>query len=91
MMLKILAFLDLWRGWRPAVKKYFSFSDAEFLKAPSPSLLADLDGLPDELWEMDDDGAHLPVSWLGLGQSFSAVDVTGCDGSERSRIPVECS
>ncbi|MCZ4432837.1 hypothetical protein O3S81_24265 [Agrobacterium sp. SOY23] len=88
MMLKIPAFPDLWRGWRHAVKKYLSFSGTGFHAATSPLPSANSDNLPDDPWETD--GARPPVSWLGLGQSFSAVDVAGCDGSERSRLPTEC-
>ncbi|WCK04907.1 hypothetical protein [Agrobacterium tumefaciens] len=55
-----------------------------------PLPLASFDSVADYPSEMGEDEARQPVSWLGLGQSFSAVEVADCDGSNRSRLPVEC-
>ncbi|MCZ7449350.1 hypothetical protein O8B93_17315 [Agrobacterium rhizogenes] len=95
MMLRMPAFLDLltlWRGWRRAARKYLSFAPfgSDFRSVAPPLPLADCGGSADCPWEADEDEARPPVSWLGLGQSFSAVEVADCDGSKRSRLPVEC-
>ena len=95
MMLRMPAFLDLlilWRGWRRGVKKYLSFArfGSDFRSATPPLPLAGSGNSADCPWETDEDEARQPVSWLGLGQSFSAVEVADRDGSNRSRLPVEC-
>lgn len=90
MMLRLLGFLDLCGQWRHAVKKYLSFSGAGFDAAQSPLSSANSDNLQEDARETDAGGAGLPVCWLGLGQSFSAVDVADCAISERSRVPAEC-
>jgi hypothetical protein len=88
MILRILAFLDLCRQWRHAVKQHLSFSGATFHRSPSPLPSANSDSPADDPSETDDGEARLPVSWLGLGQSFSALDAEDCD---RARLPAECS
>ncbi|MBB4404046.1 MULTISPECIES: hypothetical protein [Rhizobium/Agrobacterium group] len=85
MMLRILAFLNLCRQWRHELKQHLSFSGAGFHKRPSPLSSANFDSPAGDPSETDD-GARRPVSWLGLGQSFSAVDVADCD---RARLPAE--
>jgi hypothetical protein len=95
MMLRIPAFLDLlilWRGWRRGVKKYLSFArfGSDFRSVTPPLPLAGTGSPADCSWETDEDEARQPVSWLGLGQNFSAVEVADCDGSNRSRLPAEC-
>lgn len=89
-MLRISAFLDLWRGWRHAVKRYLSFSGTRFHAGTLPPPSANSDNPPDDIWETDGGGTRLPVSWLGLGQSFSAVDVAEGERAERPRLPAEC-
>lgn len=95
MMLRMPAFLDLlilWRGWRRAARKYRSFARfGSDLRSVTPALpLAGSGSSADCPWETDEDETRQPVSWLGLGQSFSAVEVADCDGSHRSRLPAEC-
>ncbi|MBO9656247.1 MAG: hypothetical protein J7562_18100 [Agrobacterium tumefaciens] len=95
MMLRISVFLDLltlWRAWRRAAKEYLPFagSGSELRSMTPPAPLAGSGSSADCPWEPDEDEARRPVSWLGLGQSFSAVDMADRDGSTRSRLPVEC-
>ncbi|KJF75087.1 hypothetical protein RP75_03445 [Agrobacterium arsenijevicii] len=92
-MLRILNFLEMlpvWRVRRHDTKKYLSAASGhcEFETA-GPALLLAISEIPSETpCETEDADARRPVSWLGLGQSFSAVDERDGAGSDTSRLPV---
>jgi hypothetical protein len=92
-MLRILNFLEMlpvWRVRRRDTKKYLSGAGGrcEFETAGPPLLLA-ISEVPSETpCETEDADARRPVSWLGLGQSFSAVDEGDTAGSDTACLPV---
>lgn len=101
MMLKIFTFLEIlpvWRSRRLEAKKYRAAGGhSEFggMRAPvrlnqTPAAAASTGTFPDKPCETADADAWRTTSWLGLRQSFSALE-TATDPYLDMPRPAECA
>lgn len=102
MMFRILTFLEMlpvWRSRRIEAKKYraagghFELGAARVPLRPNQAFAgaAGTETLPDTLPDMEDADARQALSWLGLGQNFSAVDMAAGGDPDVGCHPAECN
>ncbi|NTE58834.1 hypothetical protein G6M78_27510 [Agrobacterium tumefaciens] len=101
-MFRILTFLEMlpvWRSRRIEAKKYraagghFELGAARVPLRPNQTFsgAAGAEALPDTLPDMEDADARQALSWLGLGQNFSAVDMAAGGDPDVGCHPAECN
>lgn len=102
MMFRILNFLEMlpvWRSHRLKAKKYrMASGQSEFGTVQSPSRLSQThagatsaDTFLDGLCDTADADARRAMSWLGLRESFSAVDAAAGADMDMFRLSGECN
>lgn len=102
MMFRILTFLEMlpvWCSRRIEAKKYraagghFELGAARVPLRPNQTFAgaAGTETLPDTLPDMEDADARQALSWLGLGQNFSAVDMAAGGDPNVGCHPTECN
>ncbi len=91
MMIRILNFLEMlpvWRVRRRDTTRYLEAAgdQCDFETAGPPLWLSISENPPDIQCETEDVNRRPPFSWLGIGQSFSAVDEFDGAGSDRLAV-----